>query len=54
MRLSKEGGRGLVEERTSRMSQWMFFARSSGVEREVGRMIHRITRDTTSGFSVEE
>jgi hypothetical protein len=38
----------------SRMSQWMFFARSSGVDREVGRMIQRITRETTRGLSVDE
>jgi hypothetical protein len=35
-----------------RRSQWMFFARSSAVEREVGRMIHRIMRDMTSRLRV--
>jgi hypothetical protein len=44
----------VVEGTMSRMSQWMFCARSSGVEREVGRMIQRITRETTRGLSVEE
>ena len=37
-----------------RMSQWMFCARSEGTEMVVGRIIHRITRDTTSGLRVEE
>lgn len=34
-----------------RMSQWIFWARSLSVEVVVGRIIHRITRDTTTGFS---
>ncbi len=41
-----------MDGRIRRRSQWIFLARSSEVEREVGRIIHRTTRDMTSGFRV--
>jgi hypothetical protein len=50
--LGREGGREVVEGRMRRMSQWMFRARSSGVERLLGRIIQRITRDMIRGLRV--
>jgi hypothetical protein len=37
--------------RIRRMSHLMFLARRCSVEILVGKMIHRITRDTTSGLT---
>ena len=37
-----------------RISQWIFLARSSEVEVEVGRMIQRITFETTRGLVGDE
>jgi hypothetical protein len=52
MRWGRGVGRGVVVGRMRRMSQWMFLARSSGVERVVGRIIQRITREMTRGLIV--
>lgn len=46
----REGGRGEVEDRLSRMSQWMFCARRAEVEVCDGRTIQRTTRARVKGL----
>lgn len=48
-----ELGRGSVEGRTRRRSQWMFCAKSSDVDICVGRIIQRRTRDMTRGSALD-
>lgn len=50
MRVWSDAGRASVEGMMRRMSQCMFRASSAGTEMEVGRMIHRITFEITSGL----
>lgn len=45
-------GKAVVEGRISRMSQAVLRARRCSVESFVGRIIQRITREITRGFSV--
>lgn len=56
IRVCREDGRGVVNGagRMSRRSQCMFLAKSEVVEREVGRMIHLMTLETTRGLMLED